>query len=140
MKDSDWLRKIAATPLHNRQPLYEATRLYAVAAKLEMLQSQNAKLKETISNIAEFMRAQEKGDLEIMGRAAEAMQGLMTAILQSEEPDAIVTEINANFTPGGQLTVTGGKTLAVQYPQPLQPPQPEPPNTIDADPTALQEE
>lgn len=139
MKDSDWIRSIAAKPPALRQPIYESLRLNAIAARLELLERQNQALKDTLHTTAVFMQAQEDGDLVTAQGAFLAFKVAMAEALQSDEPDAIATEVEIEAESGSPPAIVRTSTEVRHSPTGTRTP-PTPLNTVDADPTAPQED
>lgn len=139
MKDADWIRSIAAKPPALRQPIYESLRLNAIAARLELLEQQNAALKDVLHSAAVFMQAQEDGDLVTAQGAFLAFKVAMADVMASEEPDAIVTEVEIGASDGSPSAIVRTSTEVRHDPTGTRTP-PTPPNTVDADPTAPQED
>lgn len=139
MKDADWIRSIAAKPPALRQPIYESLRLNAIAARLELAEQQNQALKDVLHTVAVFMQAQEDGDFVTAEGAYLAFKAALADVMATEEPDAIVTEVEVAAWDGSPPAVVRTTTEVRHNPTATRTP-PTPPNTVDADPTAPQED
>lgn len=139
VKDTDWIRSIAAKPAHLRQPIYESLRLQAIAARLELLERQNRAFKAALHAVATFMQAQEDGDLHTAHAALLQYQAAFKEALASEEPDEIETEAAFDLTPGSSPTALRRRTEVRHTPQATLP-SPEPPNVVESDPSVVQED
>jgi len=139
MKDSDWIRSIAAKPPALRQPIYESLRLNAIAARLELAEQQNTALKDVLHSVVAFMQAQEDGDMVAAHGAYLAFKVAFAEAMATEEPDAIATEVEIEAWEGSPPNIVRTSTEVRHRKRGTHTPA-TPPNTVDADPTALQEE
>lgn len=139
MKDADWIRSIAAKPPALRQPIYEGLRLAAIAARLELLEQQNAAFKQVLHMVAVFMQAQADNDVRAMQAAYTELQSAIPAALATEEPERILTEVELDWQPGSRPTVLRTNTEVYQG-VPDEPVAPEPPNVVESSLSSNQEE